>query len=514
MTSQPQGQPKRRRAISARHVVVVGYGMAGARLAEEIRRRDPAAERVELTVLGAEPHLAYNRILLSTVVAGSLRPEAVRLHGPDWGPRHRVDLRLGTGATRIDRARGRVELTGGGTARYHAVVLATGSRPWIPPTAGLAYPDGRLADGVLQFRTIDDCERIIAAAGGGVPVAVLGGGLLGLEAARALVGRGNPVTVVHPMAHLMERQLDPGAGRVLARVLAGAGLRFRLGRTAARYVPGSGLELDDGSRVEAGLVLVCAGVRAETWLAREAGLAVRQGITVDDELRTADPSVYAIGDCAQHPGSVTGQVQPAWDQAAVLADLLTGTDEKARYRGTPTVTRLKARGVELAAMGEVHAGAGPQGGGPAGGPEGDDPAGEPEVLSLQDPAGGRYAKVVIRGGIVTGAIMLGLPDAAATATQFFDRGIPAPADRLGLLLGRALPDERPVTPADLPANAVVCQCNTVTKGQLVSAHRAGAGTVGDLVARTRATTGCGSCHVAVQRLAGWLAGRDGGPGPG
>jgi assimilatory nitrate reductase electron transfer subunit len=487
--------------MSPQQVVVVGYGMAGARLAEEIRRRDPDAERVELTVLGAEPHIAYNRILLSTVVAGSLQPEAVRLHGPDWGRRHRVDLRLGTGVSRIDRARARVELAGGGTARYHAVVLATGSRPWIPPTTGLVGPDGGLAEGVLQFRTIDDCERIIAAAGGGVPVAVLGGGLLGLEVARALAGRGNPVTVVHPTGHLMERQLDPSAGRVLARMLTGEGLRFRLGRTAARYVPGTGLELDDGSRVEAGVVLVCAGVRAHTRLAREAGLAVRQGIPVDDQLRTADPRVYAIGDCAQHPGTVSGLVQPAWDQAAVLADLLTGADAEARYRGTPVVTRLKARGVELAAMGEVHTDI----------DAACDPAGGPEVLTFQDPAGGRYAKVVLRGDAVIGAIMLGLPDAAATATQFFDLGIPAPADRLGLLLGRALPDQPAAGPADLPANAVVCRCNTVTKSHLVSAHRAGAATVGELVARTRATTGCGGCRHAVQSLACWLAGQGGGP---
>jgi len=507
--------PARRRrperaAVTARHVVVVGYGMAGARLAEEIRLRDPDAERVELTVLGAEPHVAYNRVLLSTVVAGSLDTHAVRLHGPDWGGRHRVDLRLGTGATRIDRGRRRVELTGGRTARYDAVVLATGSRPWIPPTAGLAGEDGRLAAGVLQFRTLEDCERIIAAAGGGVPVAVLGGGLLGLEVARALAGRGNPVTVVHPLRHLMERQLDPAAGRVLARVLAGAGIRFRLGRTAAKYLPGCGLELDDGSQVDAGLVVVCAGVRAETALARDAGLVVRQGVAVDDALRTSDPSVHAIGDCAQYPGTVTGLVQPAWDQAAVLADLLTGADHTARYRGTAAVTRLKARGVELAAMGEVHAEADVDADPGAGAA-----AEDPEVLCVQDPVRGRYGKLVLRGGRVTGAILLGLPDAAATVTGFFDQGMPAPADRLALLLGRALPAATaPPGPAELPAGAVVCQCNTVTKAHLVAAHRAGAASVGELVARTRAGAGCGSCRDAVQSLATWLAGRDGDADPG
>jgi MFS transporter, NNP family, nitrate/nitrite transporter len=486
-------------------VLVVGYGMAGARLAEEIRQRDPDGTRVALTVLGAEPHPAYNRILLSSVVAGGMPAEAVWLHQPGWGRDNAVDLRPGTAVARIDRDRCRVELAGGGALGYDALVLATGSRPWIPPTAGLAGPDGALAPGVLGFRTLDDCRQISAAAAGPVPVAVLGGGLLGLEAARGLAGLGNPVTVVHPVGHLMERQLDPGAGGMLAALLAASGLRLRLGRTATHYLPGFGLVLDDGSLVEAGLVLVCAGVRPQTRLAREAGLAVRRGIVVDDELRTGDPHVHAIGDCAEHPGTVAGLVQPAWDQAAVLAGLLTGADPAARYRGTPAVTRLRASGVEVAAMGEVDPAPAPAA---AGGGTG----GEPEVLAFQDLAGGRYAKLVVRGGTVTGAVMLGLPDAAATVTQFFDQGIPAPADRLGLLLGRALPDEPANDPAQWPATTVVCRCNTVTKAHLVDAHRAGAGTVAELAARTRATSGCGSCREQVGILAGWLLGPETGPG--
>jgi assimilatory nitrate reductase electron transfer subunit len=506
--------------VSRRQVVVVGYGMAGARLAEEIRRRDPGADRVELTVLGTEPHTAYNRVLLSTMMAGSMDRDAVRLHGPDWGHRHRVNLRLASTVTRIDRHRRLVELASGPAARYDALVLATGSRPWIPPTPGLTGGDGRLADGVLHFYTLDDCEGIIRAAAGRVPVAVLGGGLLGLEVAAGLAGRGNPVTVVHPAGHLMERQLDPDAGRMLARVLAGTGVRFRLGRTAAGYRPGQGLELDDGSRVDAGLVVVCAGARAETRLARDAGLDVRAGIVVDDGLRTTDPDVYAIGDCVEHRGLVRGLVQPAWEQARVLADLLTGADRAASYRGTAPVTRLKASGVELAAMGQVQVG--PDFGvdglveptAPVGfsieATLGSAAAAAPEVLSLQDPARGRYAKLVLHDDRVVGAIMLGLPDAVANVSHLFDRGLPAPADRLALLLGRALPPEQAAAgPADLPADAVVCLCNTVTKGHLLAAQQAGARTFHDLVAATRATRGCGSCRSAVQSLADWLSGAGG-----
>jgi assimilatory nitrate reductase electron transfer subunit len=186
---------------------------------------------------------------------------------------------------------------------------------------------------------------------------------------------------------------------------------------------------------------------------------------------------------------VSGLVQPAWEQAAVLADLITGTNPEARYRGTPVLTRLKARDVDLASLGEVHT-------------EVDSP--DAEVLCLRDPARGRYVKLVLRNGLVAGAIVLGLPDAAATITQFYDRGMPAPSDRLALLLGRALP-AGVATPVDLPASAVVCRCNTVTKGQLVKAWRDGARGVAELAESTRATTGCGSCLDTVRGITEWLS---------
>ncbi len=472
-----------------RNVVIVGYGMAGARLADEIRHRDPKAERVSVTVLGDEEHHAYNRVLLSSVVAGSLTPDAVRLHDPDWAAKHHVDLRLGSTVTKVDRTR-RVVHVDDTEVPYDALVLATGSRSWVPPTPGLLDGNGDLASGVVAFRSLDDCARIVGKASPGTPVAVLGGGLLGLEAARGLAGRGCLVTVVHPVGHLMERQLDAGAGRVLAATLNGLGIEFRLGVLAARYTPGDGLELDDGTRVPADLVVVSAGVRAETGLAEQAGIEVDRGVLVDDALRTSDPRVHAIGDCAQHVGTVSGLVQPAWEQAAVLADRLTGAAPAARYSGTTVVTRLKARDVDLAALGDVHVGV---------------DSADDEVLCFQDPARGRYAKLVLRDDRVTGAIVLGAPDAAAAITQLFDRGLPAPTDRLALLLGRALPAENEASPADLPAAAVVCRCNTVSKGQLVSAWRAGATTLSSIAEVTRAGTGCGGCKDAVCGIVDWLA---------
>ncbi|WP_086663110.1 FAD-dependent oxidoreductase [Lentzea kentuckyensis] len=481
-----------------RRVVIVGYGMAGARLADELRRRD---QDISITIVGAEPHAAYNRVLLSTVVAGSMTPASTRLHDEKWAADHNIDLRLGHEVVSLDRSSRTVtvECTRGAFVRsdstegprvslpYDALVLATGSTPWVPPAEGL-LEDGQLAAGVVAFRTLDDCAEIEAKAHKGAPVVVLGGGLLGIEAARGLAGRGCLVTVVHPVGHLMERQLDSGAGGVLARTLGQLGIEFRLNALAAKYLPGDGLVLDDGTHVPAELVVVSAGVRAETSLAVKAGLEVDRGIIVDDALRTSDPRIHAIGDCAQHPGTVSGLVQPAWDQAAVLADRLTGSNPASRYRGTSVVTRLKARDIDLAALGDVHT-------------EVDCP--DSEVLCFQEPSRGRYAKLVLRDDRVAGAIVIGAPDAAATITQLYDRGIPAPTDRLALLLGRALPAEA-ASPADLPSSAVICRCNTVSKGQIVSAWRAGAETVPQLAEATRATTGCGGCKDAVCGLLDWL----------
>ncbi|MGW6449934.1 FAD-dependent oxidoreductase [Lentzea sp. NPDC055074] len=474
--------------MNARQVVVVGHGMAGSRVASEVRLRDPMGERVALTVVGAEPHPAYNRVLLSTVLSGALKPDEVTLQDSSWASDNAVSLLTGVSVVRVDRSARRVELSDGRLLPYDALVLATGSTAWIPPTQGLVGPDGSLASGVVPFRTVDDCASILSLARPGAPVAVLGGGLLGLEAARNLAGRGSSVTVVHPVGHLMERQLDPVAGAMLATTLGSLGIEFRLGRSATSYVPGDGLVLDDGTVVPAEVVVVSAGVRPEVSLAVRAGISVDRGVVVDDALRTSDPRVYALGDCAQHRGAVSGLVQPAWEQAAVVADLVCGTDPASRYAGTPVVTRLKARGVELTALGDVH-----------------DDSPDLELLRFEDARRGRYAKLVLRSDRVVGAIMLGAPDAAALVTQLYDSGSPAPEDRLSLLLGRSTGVV--AGPADLAGDAVVCRCNTVSKAALVTAWESGATSVPAMAGATRATTGCGGCKDAVTRISEWLASR-------
>jgi assimilatory nitrate reductase electron transfer subunit len=477
-------------------VIIVGYGMAGARLGAELRTR---SADVKVTALSAEPHAAYNRILLSTLLAGKIGEDDLALAGPATG----VDVRLGVPVTAIDVAR-RLILTADDELEYDELVLATGARAVLPPVAGLTGPDGGPADGVSVFRTLDDCRRITAAStastGSGRRAVVLGGGLLGIEAARGLAGRGVDVTLVHSGNHLMDRQLDPAAGAVLTRTLRGLGIAVRLGARATAWT-GRGLRLaegrladrpgGEGAEVPADLLVVACGVRADSALAQAAGLAVGRGIVVDDTLRTSDPHVWAIGDCAEHRGTVHGLVAPAWEQAAVVADRLTGGS--ARYAGSRSVTRLKATGIDLAAMGSVA------------------PDPDAETISFSDPARGTYAGIVVRDGRIAGAVLLGDNPTVGTVVQLYDRDAEVPADRRSLLLGRAFGGEAPTaatSPAFMPDQAVVCRCNTVTKAQITACRRAGARTVGDVAASTRATTGCGGCRDAVTGIVDWLAAVD------
>jgi assimilatory nitrate reductase electron transfer subunit len=462
-------------------VVIVGNGMAGARLVLELRGRDRA---LPITVFGAEETPPYNRVLLSNVLAGASGPGDIGLITPEWYAAHDVDVRFGDPVTAIDRAARTVTSAGGAVTPYDTLVLATGSTPIVPALPGLD------AEGVVVFRTIDDCRAIVRHTATARSAVVVGGGLLGLEAARGLAGRGLPVSVVHRPEHLMDRQLDPEAGHVLRRVLGDLGVRTLLGArmSAARVEDGhvTGVALDDGTVLPADLVVLACGVRPETGLARAAGLTVGRGVLVDDRLRSVDdPRVHAIGECAEHEDTVYGLVAPAWEQARVLADVLTGRD--ARYTGSRLVTRLKAAGIELAAMGEASLG--------------DDDA---EVVRFTDTARGTYKKVVIRDGRLVGAILLGETGTAGLLTQLYDRASPLPPDRLHLLfagLGTGTPVD---TPVRIPDSATVCQCNNVTKGRIRACWESGARDVAGVAAQTRATTGCGGCRDTVAGILGWL----------
>jgi assimilatory nitrate reductase electron transfer subunit len=464
-------------------LVVIGNGMAGARLVSEVRARD---RNIRITVFGAETWQPYNRVLLSNVVAGTSTPEQVRLLDSSWYADHGVTAHLGVPVVAVDRETRSVLTADGLREPYDVLVLATGSEAVVPPIPGV--------ERATAFRTLDDCDRILDAAATARGAVVVGGGLLGIEAARGLAGRGLPVTLLHLAGHLMERQLDAEAGLMLQRTLNELGVHIRTGVNVSA-VHDDTVELADGERLDADLVVLACGVRPVTGLAADAGLAVERGVIVDDELRTDDPSIFAIGECAQHDGRVYGLVAPAWEQAAIVADLVTGTDKNARYRGSRLVTRLKARSVELAAMGETHV------------DEDDDPAAE--VVRFSHRARGTYRKLVIRDGRLVGAILLGETAAVGTLTQLYDRGGPLPGDRAGLLfpgLGAAPVAENPMR---MPDSARVCQCNNVTKGQIRACWESGARDVAAVAAATRATTGCGSCKDAVEGIVGWLCEQEG-----
>ncbi|MEU8271979.1 FAD-dependent oxidoreductase, partial [Sphaerisporangium sp. NPDC049002] len=383
--------------------------------------------------------------------------------------------------TAIDRESRTVGTADGGREPYDVLVLATGSEPVVPPIPG--------ATRAITFRTMDDCDRILGAAATATGAVVVGGGLLGVEAARGLAGRGMPVTLLHLAGHLMERQLDAEAGLVLGEALAGLGVTVRTGAEVAA-IHAHGVELATGETLASELVVLACGVRPLAGLAGDAGLAVARGVVVDDRMRTADPAIYAIGECAQHDGTVYGLVAPAWEQAAVVADLITGADATARYRGSRLVTRLKARSVELAAMGETHLT--------------EDASGTVEVVRFSHRARGIYRKLVIRNDRLVGAILLGESPTVGTLTQLYDRGGPLPRDPAGLLFpgldGAALADG----PARMPDSARVCECNNVTKGRIRACWEAGARDTAAVVAATRATTGCGTCRDAVESLIGRL----------
>lgn len=325
--------------------VVIGHGMAGARFSSELHSRSEAAK---ITVLGAEHHRPYNRILLSNLLAGKVSESDVELVDVAG---HGLDVRAGVAAVSIDRAARTVVTADGDVVEYDHLVLATGSRAFVPPLPGLAE-----GERVAVFRTLEDCRRIVAVARRARSAIVLGGGLLGLEAARGLATRGLSVTVVHAVGHLMERQLDPAASQVLVGALADLGVGVRLGVPAASVQSGPDavtVALADGAGLTADLLVVACGVVPETTLARAAGLDVERGIVVDGRLGTSDPHISAIGDCAQHDGVVTGLVAPAWEQARVLARVLAGEED--RYRPLRPITRLKAAGIDLAAMGDPPA---------------------------------------------------------------------------------------------------------------------------------------------------------------
>ncbi|MFE8943791.1 NAD(P)/FAD-dependent oxidoreductase [Streptomyces sp. NPDC007856] len=385
-------------------VVVIGAGLAGVRLAQRLGELGTPA-----LLVGEEEHPPYNRVLLAEVLAGRYAPEVIGLPAPEGLLRARV--------TGIDRAARSVECADGSSIAYDTLVLATGSNPVLPPLRGLFTPDHQLPEGVHAFRTMDDCLGLAKAVRPGVRAVVIGGGLLGVSAARALAVRGAQVVLAQQAERLMERQLDPDASRLVLRHLTDLGVevhtecRVRDVRSVAGAV--RSVEMADGYALDADLVVVACGVRPRASLAEQAGLAVHKGILVDDELRTSDPHIHAVGDCVQHDGTVYGLAVPALEQADALAELLAG-DPDARYCGTRSLTRLTLTGpgspFDLAAFGETEA------------RPGDD------VVRLADATRGTYRKVVVRDDRLVGGVLVGELGTVGALARAWEGAEPLPTD--------------------------------------------------------------------------------------
>ncbi|MGY1804118.1 nitrite reductase large subunit NirB [Blastococcus sp. SYSU D00922] len=473
-------------------LVVVGNGMAGARFVEEVLERG-GGDQFRITVFGDEPHGNYNRIMLSPVLAGEEHEDDIVLNSHDWYADNGIDLRAGVRVARIDTAAKLVHADDGSATPYDHLVLATGSYSFIPPMAGVRTDSGDLLPGVYGFRTIDETRALLAEAGSCRRAVVMGGGLLGLEAARALQGHGLQVDLVHAMPYLMNAQLDPEAGAILKKSVEQLGITVHLDVLATEVVGTDRVEavvLKDGRRIDTDLLVVAAGVRPHTDVAVRSGLEVERAVVVDDQLRTDDPDVYAIGECAQHRGEVYGLVAPAWEHATVLADVLTGTDPDAEYHGSRTATKLKVAGVDVAVMG-INT------------PERDDD----EFLVISEPRRGVHLSVVIRDDKLVGATLLGDTRKVAFLTQAFDRGAPLPEERIRLLVDLSDGAEE-VGVAEMPADSQVCNCNGVSKGDICGAVAGGCGSVGEVMDRTRAGKGCGSCKSLVKQIVEWAADGD------
>ncbi|KKD05974.1 NAD(P)/FAD-dependent oxidoreductase [Streptomyces sp. WM6386] len=384
-------------------VVVIGAGLAGVRLARRLGELG-----TPVTLIGEEEHRPYNRVLLAEVLAGRYSPDVIALPAPAELTRARV--------TGIDREARTVECADGSKIAYDRLVLATGSNPVLPPLRGLFTPDHVLPEGVHAFRTMDDCLGLSKAVRPGAKAVVIGGGLLGVSAARALAQRGAQVILAQQSERLMERQLDPNASQLVRRHLGELGVEVHteLRVRDVRCVNGAvrSVEMADGYALDADLVVLACGVRPRAGLAWSADLEVRKGIVVDDELRTSDPYIHAIGDCAQHDGNVYGLATPALEQAEVLAELLAGR-ATARYTGTRSLTRLTLPGqtaFDLAAFGETEA------------LPGDD------VVQLADATRGTYRKVVVRDDRLVGGVLVGELGTVGALARAWEGAEPLPDD--------------------------------------------------------------------------------------
>ncbi|WP_369916613.1 nitrite reductase large subunit NirB [Xanthomonas sp. NCPPB 3005] len=457
--------------------------MAGIRTVEELLKLMPGM--YDITVFGAEPHPNYNRILLSPVLAGEQRFDEIVLNPLAWYAEHGIRLHVGKEVTRIDRIRRKVIAADGTEAPYDRLLLATGSLPIVLPVPG------KELKGVIGYRDMHDTQTMIDTATRKRHAVVIGGGLLGLEAANGLKQRGMQVTVVHLADWLLERQLDPVAGQLLQQSLSERGLEFRLGTSTTELVGNAdgevvAVKFSDGSEVPADLVVMAAGIRPNIALAQAAGIHCTRGIVVNDTLQTFDPRVYAVGECASHRGIAYGLVAPLFEQAKICANHLAGFGIGI-YRGSVASTKLKVTGIDLFSAGDFMGGEGS------------------EEIVLSDPAGGVYKKLVLKDDRLVGACLYGDTNDGAWYFQLLKDASPIGERRERLMFGESALGDAGTAGQDR-ASAMrdsdeVCGCNGVCKGTIVKAINAqGLFTVDEVKKQTKAASSCGSCTGLVEQI--------------
>jgi nitrite reductase (NADH) large subunit len=473
--------PAPRHADAKERLVVIGNGMAGCRAVEEILSLEPG--RWAITIFGAEPRVNYNRIMLSPVLAGEKSFDEIVINTAQWYADNGITLVSGDPVVHIDRAAQQVVSRGGRIESYDRLLIATGSDPFVIPVPGKDLP------GVVTFRDLDDVETMLAAAQTSSRAVVIGGGLLGLEAAHGLSLRGMAVTVVHLMPTLMERQLDEAAGYLLKSELEGRGMTILTGADTAEIIEQEGrvggVRLKDGTAIPADLVVMAVGIRPNATLAKASGLAAERGIIVDDDMVTSDPAILAVGECVQHRGACYGLVAPIWEMCRALAAGLAASPRG--YEGSVTSTKLKVSGVDVFSAGDFSGGAGC------------------EDIVLRDAARGIYKRVVVKDDRVVGAVLYGDTqdgnwyfDLLRQQQDVFDI-------REALIFGQAfaaggaLADPNAVVAA-LSDDAEICGCNGVSKGKVVACINGGAASLDAVRAGCKASASCGSCTDLVERL--------------
>ncbi|SET19509.1 nitrite reductase large subunit NirB [Paenibacillus sp. NFR01] len=467
-------------------LVLVGNGMAGVRTVEHLLKLAP--EAYEITIFGAEPYPNYNRIMLSSVLAGGSSMEEIIINDLDWYAGNGITLHTGHQVSRIDREARIVYSDQGIAAEYDELILATGSNPFMLPIPGAEK------EGVIAFRDIKDCERMQEAAQKYKKALVIGGGLLGLEAARGLLHLGMEVSVVHLHPYIMERQLDETAANMLRKELEAQGMKFLLSKQSEAILGKKrvrGLRFSDGDTAEADLIVMAVGIKPNVELAKEAGISVNRGIVVNDYMETSIPGIYAVGECAEHRGIAYGLVAPLYEQGAVLAKRLAGAVTEG-YGGSVTSTKLKVSGVDVFSGGQFTEQPGTR------------------ALRYQDEIDGVYKKLVIRDDKLIGAVLFGDTADGAMLFSLIKKGEPVAGREKELLLGfsaQAGTAPKGSRVKEMADDEIICGCNGVSKAVIADAIQTGGCTsVGQIKACTKASASCGGCKPLVEELLELYAG--------